>query len=91
MPIMFNTILREVVPALTDVRLLRHKDTRATRGRSPYELWRDNRPQFEIEVAGTSATTEDILAMEGLWQRKLQSNEMGLNRNLASRSQSPSP
>jgi hypothetical protein len=47
MPIMFNTILREVVPVLSDVRLLRHKDNRATRGRSPYELWRDNRPQFE--------------------------------------------
>jgi hypothetical protein len=48
MPIMFNTILREAGFALTDVRLIRHKDTRATRGRSPYELWRDNRPEFEV-------------------------------------------
>ncbi len=48
MPIMFNTILREAGLALTEVRLLRHKDTRATRGRSAYELWRDNRPQFEL-------------------------------------------
>ena len=44
MPIMFNTILREVGLPLTDVRLIRHKDKRATRGRTPYELWRDNRP-----------------------------------------------
>ncbi len=36
-----------------------------------------------LEVAGTSATTDDILVMEGRWQSKLQSQEMGLNRNLA--------
>lgn len=48
MPIMFNTILREVGLPLTAVRLIRHKDKRATRGRTPYELWRDNRPQFEL-------------------------------------------
>jgi hypothetical protein len=36
-----------------------------------------------LEVAGTS---DDIAAMEGRWQRKLQSQEMGLNRNLARRS-----
>lgn len=38
-----------------------------------------------LEVAGTSATPEDIQKMEGRWQTKLQSREMGLNRNLASR------
>jgi hypothetical protein len=48
MPIMFNTILREAGLPLPDVRLIRHKDKRAKRGRSPYELWRDNRPQFEL-------------------------------------------
>jgi hypothetical protein len=47
MPIMFNTILVEAGLRLADVRLLRHKDNSATKGRSPYELWRDNRPQFE--------------------------------------------
>lgn len=36
-----------------------------------------------LEVAGTSATPDDIRIMEGRWQRKLQSREMGLNRNLA--------
>ena len=36
-----------------------------------------------LEVAGSSANVEDIFAMEGRWQLKLQSQEMGLNRNLA--------
>lgn len=44
---MFNSILSEAGLCPDDVRLLRHKDTRATRGRTPYELWRDNPPQFE--------------------------------------------
>lgn len=48
MPIMFNTILREAGLVLDNVRLLRHKDKRAARGRTPYELWRDNRTQFDI-------------------------------------------
>jgi hypothetical protein len=48
MSIMFNTLLREVATTLTDVRLIRYKDKRATTGRGPYELWRDDRPQFEI-------------------------------------------
>jgi len=48
MPIMFNTILSEADLLLTDVRIIRHKDNRASRGRTPYELWRDNREQFEL-------------------------------------------
>jgi len=34
-----------------------------------------------LEVAGSSATIEDIIAMEQLWKAKLQSRDMGLNRN----------
>ena len=34
-----------------------------------------------LEVAGSTATPEEIIAMEDLWKRKLQSREMGLNRN----------
>lgn len=45
--IMFNTLLRGFRIAPADVRLLRHKDKRADKGRGPYELWRDNRPAFE--------------------------------------------
>jgi hypothetical protein len=45
---MFNTLLNTAGLPLSDVRLLRHKDNRAAKGRSPYELWRDNRPQFDL-------------------------------------------
>jgi hypothetical protein len=34
-----------------------------------------------LEVAGTAATPEVIAKMEILWKKKLQSQEMGLNRN----------
>jgi hypothetical protein len=34
-----------------------------------------------LEVAGSSATSDDILKMESRWMAKLQSREMGLNRN----------
>lgn len=34
-----------------------------------------------LEVAGTASTYEDIIQMENLWKSKLQSREMGLNRN----------
>jgi hypothetical protein len=44
---MLNTLLRETGLPLNDIRLIRHKDKRAKRGHTPYELWRDNRPQFE--------------------------------------------
>ena len=47
MPIMFNTILTEAGLSLADVCLLRHQDNRADRGRTPYELWRDTRPEFD--------------------------------------------
>ncbi len=54
MPIMLNTVLREAGLLPGDVRLLRHKDKRATKGRSPYELWRDNRPLFELYQSSQS-------------------------------------
>jgi hypothetical protein len=36
-----------------------------------------------LEIAGTPTDHDAILSMEGRWQRKLRSKEMGLNRNLA--------
>ena len=36
-----------------------------------------------LEIAGSAQTHDEILAMEGRWQRKLRSREMGLNRNIA--------
>jgi hypothetical protein len=47
MPIMLNTLLREARFHPADVRLLRHQDQRSARGRTPYELWRDVRPEFD--------------------------------------------
>jgi hypothetical protein len=47
-PIMFNTVLRQAGLSLTDVCLVRHQDSRAARGRTPYELWRDDRPAFDL-------------------------------------------
>jgi len=34
-----------------------------------------------LEVSGSTATVEEVLAAEQLWKAKLQSREMGLNRN----------
>ena len=55
-----------------------HADNKGLKSREPSDY------QVSIlEVAGSSATDDDILKMEGRWQTKLQSLEMGLNRNLA--------
>ncbi len=48
MPLTFNMILKEAGIPLADVRLIRHRDHRAEKGRSIYELWRDDRPKFEL-------------------------------------------
>jgi hypothetical protein len=46
MPIMLNTLLAQAGLSLSDTRLLRHQDNDAQKGRSPYELWRDDRSAF---------------------------------------------
>ncbi len=59
MPILFNSALQEAGLVPAKVRLLRHKDHRAAKGRTPYELWRDARPQFELyqSTQGTNYET----------------------------------
>ena len=47
MPIMFNTVLAEAGLNPSDVSLLRYQDNRSKRGRTPYELWRDDPPAFD--------------------------------------------
>jgi hypothetical protein len=47
MPLRFNTLLAEAEIPPSAVRLLRHQDHRSTKGRTPYRLWRDDRPAFE--------------------------------------------
>ena len=54
----------------------RHGNNVALKSREPSDY------QVSIlEVAGSAGTVEGIIAMEDLWKRKLQSREMGLNRN----------
>jgi hypothetical protein len=100
------------------VRYLRHKEPAAARGRTVYELWRDDRSAFDeyqtqqgeiarrlrpdlpanqralhwlrdrsdsqvsiLEVASSSQSAEDIIALESIWKNKLQTRAMGLNSN----------
>lgn len=53
-----------------------HGSNVALKSREP----RDYRVSI-LEVAGSAASVEDVLTMEALWKTKLQSREMGLNRN----------
>ena len=48
MALLFNSLLTQFGIEASKVRLLRHKDSRAHKGCSPYEMWRDNRPAFEF-------------------------------------------
>src|SRR5579883_3239368 len=46
-PISFNDLLRKAGLDLHKVRLLRHHRTGVRKGRTLYELWRDNREEFD--------------------------------------------
>jgi hypothetical protein len=54
MPLRFNSLLGQEGITPSAVRLLRHKERRAAKGRTPYELWRDDRPAFEVYQEGQS-------------------------------------
>ena len=47
MPIFFNSLLRQAGLSLRNVRLLRHQDNRADKGKTPYELWLGDRKKFD--------------------------------------------
>lgn len=64
MAMKLNIILSGAGLNLADVRLLRHKDKRATKGRTPYELWRDNRQQFELYQSIQSVENRQKLAAQ---------------------------
>lgn len=68
MPLMFNTLLEEAGFHLEDVRLVRHKDKRAARGVTPYDLWCDEhtRPLFERYQSVQAFHKEKILNA-GYW------------------------
>jgi hypothetical protein len=48
MPVHLNTLLKEAGLELGDIRLLRHADPTARKGRTPYDLWRDDRQAFDL-------------------------------------------
>jgi len=50
-PLTFNDLLRKAGYRLDQTRLLRHQEPGAARGRSPYELWRDEPAAFEVYQA----------------------------------------
>jgi hypothetical protein len=54
MPLRFNALLAQFEIKPAQVRLLRHQDSRSSKGRTPYELWRDDRPAFEFYQEGQS-------------------------------------
>lgn len=54
MPLRFNALLAACGISPDEVRLLRHQDSRSSKGRTPYELWRDDRPSFDIYQKGQS-------------------------------------
>lgn len=58
---MFNSLLTANGIPLDDVRLLRHMDKRAEKGRTPYELWRNNRPAFEDYQSTQNPDNQDKL------------------------------
>ena len=47
MAITLNSVLMDAGLDPTQVALIRHKDNRASKGRTPYELWLDHRKLFE--------------------------------------------
>jgi hypothetical protein len=54
LPVSFNSILTANGINPSEVRLIRHKDTRASRGFGPYELWRDYREKFDLYQSNQS-------------------------------------
>ena len=67
MPVQFNSLLAQVGIVPPAVRLLRHRDFRSTKGRTPYELWRDDRPAFESYQAIQSFNNRSKLRGGDYW------------------------
>jgi len=67
MPIWFNSLLEQCGLAATEVILLRHQDQRAAPGRTPYELWRDDRSAFEIYQSCQSFKNRSKLSRAFVW------------------------
>jgi len=67
MPIYFNSLLVQFEISPTSVVLLRHQDKSAASGRTPYELWRDNRDAFEEYQMLQNFDNRSRLSRASLW------------------------
>jgi len=67
MPIFFNSVLNQYGIAEEAVVLLRHQDGSAERGRTLYELWRDNRPAFEAYQSFQAIKNRAKLSNANFW------------------------
>jgi hypothetical protein len=67
MPLMFNSLLIQNSLDPANTILLRHQDSRAARGRTPYELWRDNRPAFDRYQSTQRIKNRDKFSRASVW------------------------
>lgn len=67
MPLFLSSLLRQLGAELSSTRLLRHQDQRAAKGRTPYELWRDNRPAFESYQSTQDVANRPRLSPATCW------------------------
>jgi hypothetical protein len=77
MPIKFNSLLADAGIAPGETVLLRHQDQNAARGRSPYELWRDDRPAFECYQSTQSFANRSRLVRPRYWASFVGSSDGG--------------
>ncbi|MDE8346984.1 MAG: GIY-YIG nuclease family protein [Acidocella sp.] len=67
MALMFNSLLSQYALDPANTILLRHQDSRAARGRTPYELWRDNRPAFDRYQSTQRIKNRDKFSRASVW------------------------
>tara|TARA_R110002110_G_scaffold194517_16_gene403501 strand:- start:9608 stop:10444 length:837 start_codon:yes stop_codon:yes gene_type:complete len=67
MHLTFNLILKQANIEPSNVRLLRHQDTRAGAGRAPYHLWRQDLKAFEQYQANQDPANRSRLQPAAYW------------------------
>ena len=80
MQLHFNMLLIEAGISPSNVRLFRHRHVQSD-GLTTCKSRPFGQSGQHLELAGSAAITNDILAMERLRKAKLQGREMGLNKN----------
>jgi len=66
-PIAFNDLLLKAGISLKSTRLLRHQEPGANRGRSAYELWRDDRVAFDVYQGQHGTQAHQSLVSATAW------------------------